>query len=183
MTNKINILVAGLFIVLSVSSACADGREPLCMRWNEKDSLAFWSQNTGNGAIELGKYEGRDVVRIHRSSKGTSFITKKIRAEFTGDYSYAAVIKAVDIVPGTKHYERGKFQVRLFDQYGRNLSAKRNYYPNADFNLTDDSWETMMFSVDDVKKGQIMEVRIGLQGASGTVYLADFEHCSIPPAE
>ncbi len=182
MTSKINILSAVLFVVLSVSSVCADGREPLCVRWNEKDSLAFWSQKRGSGAIELGKYEDRDVIRIHRSSKGTSFITKKIRAEFTGDFSYEAIIKAVDIVPGAKHYERGKLQVRLFDQYGHNLSAKRNYYPNADFNSTD-SWETMTFFVDDVKKGQIMEVRIGLQGASGTVYLADFKHCSIPRAE
>ncbi len=182
MLKKLNGLFVALFVAFFFSSAYADDREPLCMRWQDKNNLSFWRQKAGGGRIELGRYGNKDVIKIHRANKGTSFITRKIEAEFDGDYTFMAVVKGVDIEPGVKHYERGKFQVILFDRYGRNLSAKRNYYPHSDFYSTD-SWETLVFSVENVMRGQIMEMRFGLQGARGTVYLADFEHCYIPPSE
>lgn len=175
MKEKLLFVLISVCILLFTSQIAFSGDN--CDSWAKKDKpLSYWFQDSADGSISRVSCENTNCIKISRSTRGRTFITKKFEAQFDGDYGFKTRIKATNIITGDKRYERGKFQVRLFDSWGKNLSAKRNYYPNADFNDIP-NWQPLVFTVENVKKGEVMEIRIGLQEAKGTVLLSDFEFC------
>jgi hypothetical protein len=162
-----------LFLLLLCQNAFCEQ----CERWDASiDSMSFWEIDNPDVPIKIIDYEGKKSVRIQRNTQGSSYILKKIKTSFDGNYGFRAVFQSSDIKKGNEHYERGKFQVILFDQWNRNLSQKRGYWPGEDFDYLN-GWKTLVFPIKNVKKGQVMMLRIGLQSASGTVYLSAMEHC------
>lgn len=111
-----------------------------------------------------------NCVQISRTTRTDStYITKKFKAR-PGTLRFSAMIQSKDIVgAGNQHWERGKFQGILYTS-----DRKKSYPADDDFEGTF-GWKERKFKIVDLVGTETVELRIGLQNAKGTIWVAEIK--------
>lgn len=129
--------------------------------------LSEWQVHRAGGVISPLMSGTLPLLEISRfSRRDFTYIRKDFSLEADGNLRFEAMIAAKDVVPGGKNYHRGKFQAALL-QGGKMVS-----WFHDDFQGTT-AWEKRSFHVYDLKAGQEVALRIGLQNAKGKIFVKE----------
>ncbi|MFO7803291.1 MAG: hypothetical protein R6V55_13450 [Desulfovermiculus sp.] len=129
--------------------------------------LSDWQVHRAGGMISPLVSGIVPLLEISRfSRRDFTYIRKDFSLEKDGNLRFEAMIAAKDVVPGGKNYHRGKFQAALLED-GKMVS-----WFHDDFQGTT-AWKNRSFHVFDLKAGQQIALRIGLQNAKGQVFVKE----------
>lgn len=157
----------------SANTVAAQGRVWSSARPGSVDFHDDFGQGLGNFAVNGESISLMDdcfgvqrCVKISRSNmRGYTFISRAFRVPGPGSLNIEVVLRADDVVPGAQMYHRGKV-VAVLSENGKEVD-----WPNADFDGTISQWAPRTILVPDVDQSVSVDLRIGLQNATGTIYV------------
>ena len=130
-----------------------------------------WNVHKTEGSFKVISTDSGKVLKITRRSingdNSTMLIHPLPRDLVAGKHIYVEVkVKAEDIEAGNESYHGGHidFEIR---------TAKSTQYKASDIFLGPFDWEKMTLEFDMPEDAKMINFRIGLQGAKGTVYFDD----------
>lgn len=119
--------------------------------------------------------EENSCVRIWRYNPwGYTFISRSFRVPSKGSLRIEGQVFSCDIVPGNKQYERGKF-IAVLISHGKEIG-----YLDADFDGNSKEWIPRSIYVPRLDPSIDVDLRIGLQNATGCVYVDNVKVFFIP---
>jgi hypothetical protein len=139
-----------------------------------EDGIKKWASNTrDSGVISViseGCPQSRQCLRISNNDRNSYvFIGRRFIIQGPGSLSFSARIRVPSLVKGAEFFHVGKFQAAIIRD-GREIN-----WPNADIYSPVSGWVERRFKALDLKSGDEVLLRIGLQNAKGFLEVDDVQ--------
>jgi hypothetical protein len=146
---------------------------------NFENGLGKWASNTrDSGTISVvaeGCPQSQKCVRVTNDDRNSYvYIGRKFIIQRPGSLSFGAKIRVPSLVKGAEFFHVAKFQAAIIRD-GREIS-----WPNSDIYSPVAGWRERRFKALDLKSGDEVLLRIGLQNAKGTIEVDDVEVAFVP---
>jgi hypothetical protein len=170
-----------IFFILAASILCPFNSNAARLEFFDsfENGLHNWAKH--GDKIEIVKFQGIDTNLFAKividDPWGYTFISRSFNVPSKGQLRIEGKVWSSNVVPGVRPYFRGKFIAVVLDR------GKEIAYYDADFEGTSGQWVPKIIIIPDLDPRFVVDLRLGIQNATGIAYFDDIHVCFIPSDE